>query len=628
MNKNYLILLLILLITPFAFAKSYSITSYDLNYALDSSGVVYVSEKQNFELRGCFKELFIERPNTIISDPKGYCQGADCVFEYKTKNTESGNPELILKGNFCDTNVTAFYSYTLINQIVALEEGSQFYYKVYPEKTASSPEVNLNVIFPGNPNETITFIHSKNYDSSITGNILNISKKVNLYEIIEVNILMPKEWFDSNSLYRPHKIYTKNEVINLEQNWGKEYASYTKAKVRKEHSIFEVFMFFLGIPIVFIFLIWLIFGKDISKKKLNYHNIYETELPGPEDPLQAYYLISGKFSSNWFSSAVLYLVYKKQYELVKTKEKTTLSAEQYKLVKTKNAKEVKFPFYVMKLKNFLEKYYPDGVINLKDFKNGYISSKENKPYKDYLGMQEFRSDLIKLENEVKKNLNSWAKRNKYFDKKGVNVATYFLVIYLFYVVIAISLNFLNINSLNIDFINLWFFIIFFILLIFSVIDSLVNNKISIFLTLLFGRFSKAGKLKNLQWSNFEKYITDFSLIKKHPPKHVILWEEYLIYATAFGVAKEVTKALKIAQPEVFSKNKNFSCYSSFGSLGIGYTAQVPGAPHQVVEVSVAVALAVVAVVEELVLVRLCFFFCFINILFINILFLYLIIFIT
>ncbi len=52
-------------------------------------------------------------------------------------------------------------------------------------------------------------------------------------------------------------------------------------------------------------------------------------------------------------------------------------------------------------------------------------------------------------------------------------------------------------------------------------------------------------------------------MKEHPPQHVILWEEYMVYATAFGVAKEVSKALKVVMPEEVSTNQQFAVYSAF-----------------------------------------------------------------
>lgn len=248
-NQILLFLVFALFIFPTVSARSFEITNYDINYTLEQSGLISVSEKLDYKLSGCYKELFLQRPNLEIIDPSGYCQGAECSFEYKQKNTESGDPELILKGEFCDTTVTANFNYSIAHQIRAIEDGTQFYYQVYPGKTSVSTNANINIIFPGDLNQTTRFIHSKNYQSNITENILNISKHVYAYEIIEVNILMPKEWFNQDNLYHyPERTYTKEQIINEEPNWQEDYDKYTTEYVKKEATpqVIAFILFFNG----------------------------------------------------------------------------------------------------------------------------------------------------------------------------------------------------------------------------------------------------------------------------------------------------------------------------------------------------------------------------------------------
>ena len=42
----------------------------------------------------------------------------------------------------------------------------------------------------------------------------------------------------------------------------------------------------------------------------------------------------------------------------------------------------------------------------------------------------------------------------------------------------------------------------------------------------------------------------FSMIDKKELPEIVLWEEYLVYATAFGIADKVLKQLKIAYPSI------------------------------------------------------------------------------
>lgn len=175
LKRNHVLLFFIILISvfPTVFARDFAITNYDINYTLEQSGLISVSEKLDYKTIGCYKELFIKRPNVEIINPSGYCQGAECSFEYKQKNTESGNPELILRGQFCDATVTTYFNYTIAKQIRALKDGAQFYYQVYPGETPVSSNVNINIFFPQNidSNQTVQFIHSKDYNSNITKNI-------------------------------------------------------------------------------------------------------------------------------------------------------------------------------------------------------------------------------------------------------------------------------------------------------------------------------------------------------------------------------------------------------------------------------------------------------------------------
>lgn len=573
LKRNYVLLFLIfsILIFPTISAKSFAITNYDINYTLEQSGIVSVSEKLDYKLSGCYRELFLQRPNLEILNPSGYCQGAACSFEYKQTNTISGDPELILKGNFCDTTVTANFNYNLSHQIRALEDGTQFYYQVYPGKTSVSTNANINIIFPKNidSNQTTQFIHSKYYQSNITGSILNISKRVGAYEIIEVNILMPKDWFDQNNLYKySNRTYTKAQVIEEETDWQTGYTQYTNENVKTEAptSITILYFFFLFVfPILLLFIIWLIFGRDIPESKTGYFGIYERDLPGQEDPIQAHYFITGKLSDQWFSSAIMYLVWKKQYELVKVSEKSLFAFEKYKLVKVKNAKKVEMPSYVSKVADFFWVYYPDGQVNLNDFRTGYLSSKKSTGglFANFDKTLEFQNSFRDLQKEIKKDLNGWSKKNKYFDKTGVIIVNFLIILH-------ITLGFGIINSIFYkylfpEWIVVFFWLFIFFLILGNIISKIPNNKCKANFSVIFGRFSKEGRIKNLQWTNFKKYITDFSLIKEHPPQHVILWEEYMVYATAFGVAKEAAKALKTAMPEQLSGNQNFVVYSTFAT---------------------------------------------------------------
>lgn len=56
-------------------------------------------------------------------------------------------------------------------------------------------------------------------------------------------------------------------------------------------------------------------------------------------------------------------------------------------------------------------------------------------------------------------------------------------------------------------------------------------------------FSIKGKIEQSKLAALKRYIIDYSLIKDRDVKEVIIWDEYLAYATAFGIPNKVVKKI-------------------------------------------------------------------------------------
>lgn len=81
-------------------------------------------------------------------------------------------------------------------------------------------------------------------------------------------------------------------------------------------------------------------------------------------------------------------------------------------------------------------------------------------------------------------------------------------------------------------------------------------------------FSMAKKVNELtdkgleekaKWVGLKKYMEDFSLLNEREVPDLKLWEKYLVFATAFGIADKVLKQLKIKYPEL--QNSDVDNYS-------------------------------------------------------------------
>ena len=71
----------------------------------------------------------------------------------------------------------------------------------------------------------------------------------------------------------------------------------------------------------------------------------------------------------------------------------------------------------------------------------------------------------------------------------------------------------------------------------------IQNKIAV--------LTKEGSEEQDKWKGLANYMEDYSLLNEKDVLSLEIWEKYLIYATAFGIADKVIEQMKAKYPEVF-----------------------------------------------------------------------------
>ena len=79
------------------------------------------------------------------------------------------------------------------------------------------------------------------------------------------------------------------------------------------------------------------------------------------------------------------------------------------------------------------------------------------------------------------------------------------------------------------------------MLINTIMLSVLNSKQSM--------YTQEGINEQLKWKALKKYMEEFSLLKEKEVPEIVLWEKFLVFATAFGIADKVLKQLKIVYPD-------------------------------------------------------------------------------
>jgi uncharacterized membrane protein len=93
---------------------------------------------------------------------------------------------------------------------------------------------------------------------------------------------------------------------------------------------------------------------------------------------------------------------------------------------------------------------------------------------------------------------------------------------------------------------------------------------------LWRRRTKAGQLEAVRWEAFRRYLTDFPRLKDAPPATLELWERYLVYGIAFGIAERVLQGAHLHMPAELHDESSIYWISPNGDLGSGATALAIG----------------------------------------------------
>jgi uncharacterized membrane protein len=148
-----------------------------------------------------------------------------------------------------------------------------------------------------------------------------------------------------------------------------------------------------------------------------------------------------------------------------------------------------------------------------------------------------KNELGKIYSSFSSSLNK--QKKEFLSEKG---AVYWIIVIIFPIVISMSLS----AMIAFGFIILAGLSIF----------------ISSFVSTLLIQFKKDYYLEYRQWQSFKKFLKSSPSMKLHGHKGTIVWGEFLVYATALGVADKVLKEMKNQKIITETQYNNYAVISS------------------------------------------------------------------
>ena len=85
----------------------------------------------------------------------------------------------------------------------------------------------------------------------------------------------------------------------------------------------------------------------------------------------------------------------------------------------------------------------------------------------------------------------------------------------------------------------------------------------------FNGLTQKGANQREKWSALKRYMEDFSKLDDKEVPDLVLWEKFLVFATAFGISEKVIEQLKVKFPELsdeqYLRNNYSYMYIAFNS---------------------------------------------------------------
>ncbi len=523
---------------PFA-DRSYSIPQADLDLFIQDTGNINVIEKLDFSFKGTYNGIYRDIPiknGESIENIKVTTDGAySKISVYNTtKNWQNLTKITVYLYSdsakttpITDKNVKVTIEYDMVNVTKIYDDTAEVHYKVWGEDwQVNVGQLTTRVHLPSKDGVQY-WLNPPYYVKSAgwEGSVLNIlTGSISPGRFFEVRLTIPKNQF-TNPIYAQQ--ITGNGLASIQNNQT-EYQNQLNFK----QTIYYLITIILLICSLLPLLIYLKYGREL---KTTYQGDYKREPPIDDPPAVVNALIGaesgvGEPQSDGFKATVMDLI-NRGYLLLDHEDKNSSKdkkAVDLKINYEKNINEL-YPFeqYVM---NFFGSSELFGFINLVQLQD---------KVKDQMMAGTFRGYYFGWFNDLKREFLSKENVARFFDKTGSRYFTIFGIIGIIISIITYLVLFFLFDPIPASF---YAQVSAIILGISSIIAFSLPDKIG-------GRWTQYGVDYETEWKAFKKYLKDFSLIKEYPPESVLIWNKYLVYATALGIADEVKEAMEKILPE-------------------------------------------------------------------------------
>ena len=419
-------------------------------------------------------------------------------------------------------------SYTVVDAIGKYNDYAELYWQFIGEDfEVDADKITGTITLPSNAEseeDIKVWGHTENLNGEIyvtdTNKIKFQLENFDAGRYVEVRVLFPTEMIESTG--RAYNEDRYDDVIKEETKWANQ-ANLRRQWEEIKDEVVATFVIFVILALCIIFIEKAVkYGKKLSsikkfvpEQKLDYFR----DLPEKDTtPGEAVYILKEPYNA-----------FSRHFGKIFSATLLDLKLKDYIDLRVEKTDKNKDKIYLKKLKESDSNLKSDEK-RILDFAYKAFGKKtevEMKTLEQYI--EKHPAGVEALINGCLKAIESQLKESKMFDKKQKEEFSNYAGLSGVYYVFAIVTLF-------------WAFPLAIILLINGLICGSIKKRANV--------LTQKGVDSKEKWKGLKKYMEDFSLLNEKEIPAIEVWEHYLVYATAFGIADKVLKQLKTIYPNI------------------------------------------------------------------------------
>ena len=402
-------------------------------------------------------------------------------------------------------------SYTLEDAIILHNGFVEFYWNFFSgELQDEINDLNVRVVLPGVDNsEYFRFwthgplsgeVHD--YNSNTNNIVIASIDKLEAYGILDMRVTFDDSLVNTN-LISKHSAETLDDIVAEET----EIASETNALRREVQTkwniaLFGTIAFYILLVLGFVY-VYLKYDKEL---KSDFNHKYNRDFIDDYNVEVVDYLMNHNVTENALSASVMNLIYKKNIKAEAIPDKK--DSYTFTLLNRDNL-------------NDTENSLVDFLFTTVGNDNTFTTMALKKYASNATTCRDFMSSYTNWKNKVIID----GKNQNFFEKKR----NYVWIPFVLLIYSIILLTFISSNNIEMFFgiLTIFFAIIF-------MIYAIACTK-----------KTKKGIEHYAKWKAFKNFLNDFGNFSIKELPEIALWERYLVYATVFGLADKVEKAMNV-----------------------------------------------------------------------------------